>query len=123
MSVADLYETFFVALAHMDRIFEFWMTASFGAVVAAHFMSGRVSDRLSAVLAFLYSLFSLNLLVRYLLAGAKMREMRSRLIEAGESYPDSIADFSGAVGGAVFVLGFGAVLYFIWQTRSSAAPN
>lgn len=118
MSIAELYELMYASVDLMDRIFEFWLTASFAVVVASHYVSDRLTTRLATVLAALYGLISLQLVVRYFLAIRKMIETRDLLVSRGETFALGAAGFAGFLVFATFVVGIVSVLAFVWISRS-----
>ena len=118
MSIAELYELMYASVDLMDRIFEFWLTASFAVVVASHYVSDRLTTRLATVLAALYGLISLQLVVRYFLAIRKMIETRDILVSRGETFALGAAGFAGSLVLATFAVGIVSVLAFVWISRS-----
>lgn len=117
VSIAELYEVYFSALAVMDQILEFWLTASFAVVVASHFMSSNMGRRLALFLSSVYLLFSAVVAARYIIVASKMIEIRDQLIAADGSYFSGLTQFVGIALAALFLLGCSGVLWFVWSTH------
>ena len=56
MSIGELYELFYIILEAADRVFEFWLSASFAIVVATFIAADRLSKRMYQVITLAYIL-------------------------------------------------------------------
>ena len=84
MSVAELYELYFLALEAVDIKLEFLISISFAVVVAAFLGSDRLSRSLYVVIGVVYSVIYATLVIRMSLALDQALMFHSRLIESGE---------------------------------------
>jgi len=116
VTIAELYELLYIVLEAADRVFQFWMSASFAIVIAAFLAADRLSKRMYQLITFAYLLVSLNMFLRYAVNANRFAAIRTELVERGEWYdvPTSLA--AGVTQGAVFIIGTVGTLYFVWQT-------
>lgn len=115
MSVAELYDLLFVVVADLDRIFEFWLTASFAIVVGSHFVTNTITRGQAVLMASTYVLLSVFLAIRYMTSFNRMTETQARLVALGESPSLGATQAAGLVGLLVCLVGFLGVLSFVWQ--------
>ncbi len=54
MSEAELHELMLISAEQIDASFEFWLTISFGVLVAVHVTKGAISLRLKILMCALY---------------------------------------------------------------------
>jgi hypothetical protein len=112
MTIAELYEIYYIVLATMDQIYEFWLTASFAVVIASYFAAKHLTRALYIVLALAYSLFSIWLAVRMWAASSKLEDIRARLLKLGETFADISLPFIVLLV-SLYVLGFAGTLLFL----------
>jgi hypothetical protein len=123
LSTAELYDIYFSALGTMDRIFEFWLTASFAVVVASHFISSSMSRGLALLMSSAYVLFSAAMAARFLIVSFKMNETQGRLVSIGESYPGELSQFVGILLVSLFAVGSVGVLAFVWRAYRQSSSQ
>ena len=119
-SIGDLYEAFYAQLATSDRIFEFWITATFAVVVAVFFVGSKMSRTLYILLSCMYGVVSVNLMIRSYQAATKFVELRQQLLDAGEVMPsDELNTAVGLLTVLAYIAGTIGTLYFGWHTYKS----
>ncbi len=115
--VGNIYETLYAVLEASDRIFEFWITASFAVVIATFLAASRVTKVMFVLISFTYGIVLANMLIRWSIATLKFRELQAALIEQGEVFPSSLLiNTSGLLTITTFVIGTCGTLYFVWFT-------
>jgi len=115
--VGNIYETLYAVLEASDRIFEFWITASFAVVIATFFAASRMTKIMFVLISFMYAIVSANMAIRWSIATLKFRELQAALIEQGEVFPASLlVNTSGLLTITTFVIGTCGTLYFAWYT-------
>ena len=68
MNAADYYELLFQMANLYNSTFEFWVTATFGFLVAIHFLGGNLTKNVRNLLISLYAAASGILIYRFLVA-------------------------------------------------------
>ena len=116
MTPAELYEIYYLTLGTMDRFFEFWMTASFSVVVAAHFIHKSIDRRIVILIGVVYFLFSVSLGIRYSIAIAKLVDIRDQLIMQGESLSTAMSNAAGASIAITVMVGFLGTVGYLYYT-------
>ncbi len=115
--VGNIYETLYAVLEASDRIFEFWITASFAVVIATFLAASRVTKVMFVLISFTYGIVLANMLIRWSIATLKFREIQASLIEQGKVFPSSLLiDTSGFLTITTFIIGTCGTLYFVWFT-------
>ena len=114
MTIAEQYQLMYVILETLDRLFEFWLSASFAVVVAAHFMIGNLSRYLAIFMSLAYTLFSFTLVFRFRSNGTKFGEVRDSLLAAGETLNLDASNFGGLLLFLTFVVGFLGTNGYLW---------
>ena len=74
LPVGDLYDVLYAVLEASDRIFEFWITASFSVVIASFFAASRMTRAMFVLISIMYGIVSANMLVRWFIATLKFRD-------------------------------------------------
>jgi len=113
MTAPELYEIYYMTMGTMDRIFEFWLTASFSVVIAAFFLGPKVNRFIFWLLFGGYSLFSIGLGVRYLIASNTLVSMRDQLIGMGEPFSALMSNGAGAFVALTCLFGFFGTLGYL----------
>jgi hypothetical protein len=116
MSIGELYELFYIVLEAGDRVFQFWLSASFAVVVATFFAAERLSKRMYQLITVAYVLVSFNMAYRYVINVVRLVEIRADLIEQEAWYEVPATLPAGIAQVAIFAVGFSGTLYFVWST-------
>jgi hypothetical protein len=121
MSTGELYELFYMILEAADRVFEFWLSASFAIVVATFIGADHLSKRMYQIITLAYILVSFNMAYRYTINGIRLFEIRADLLEK-EAWYEVPATWPGlASQAAIFAVGLCGTLYFVWSTYQTNA--
>jgi len=113
-----------LTIDRLESVFEFWLSATFAAIVASHLAGEKLTKVYAGILTSLYLIFTFSVIVRSLTwVGALERytellsTMRGNL---GESTPFSLVNVSIW---ATMILGTLATVFFIWHSYKTNAPN
>ena len=124
MSVAELYELFYTVLEAVDRILEFWISASFAIVVAVFLGAERLNKTMYILVAVAYTLITANMIVRTRINAIKFEEIRTQLIEYGEMFVPELSTAAWLLQMGVMALGTFGTLFFVWYMyRHHNAPS
>ena len=117
MSLAEAVELFYMAMETQDRFFEFWISATFAVIIACHLGSRTLTQGFSAMVAVMYTAFSVNMISRWLLAQGAVTRYRSEMFALLET--DNRAQFidlSRLLTLSTLVFGTIITLFFVWFT-------
>lgn len=123
MTIAEQYQLLYAILETLDRLFEFWLSASFAVVVAAHFMIGNLSRYLAIFVSLSYTLFSFTLVFRFRSNGTLFGDVRDSLIAAGETLNLDASNFGGLLLFLTFVVGFLGTNGYLWYCHLKRAST
>ena len=106
-----------ITIHRLESVFQFWLSATFAAIVASHLASDRLTKAYASMLTGLYLVFTFSVVVRMM----AFRETLERyLFEVAEMRGDSLG--SSVVGlvntsiWATVILGTLATVVFIWHS-------
>ena len=117
LSLHDAVELFYMAMETQDRFFEFWISATFAVIIACHLGSRTLTPGFSAILALMYTAFSVNMISRWLLAQGAVTRYRSEMFAFLEADNRAqLIDLSRLLTLGTLVLGTTITLFFIWFT-------
>lgn len=131
MSEYEILDTMAAIIAMLDVTLEFWLTATFAVVVAAHFAGDRFTRSMSATITFLYLAATFLMMLRSVSGMLDWSNYADRLaaLQAadGTAPPESALQAAvslgmGSVRVALFLAGTAAAIYFINHTRRSQDP-
>ena len=126
LSYFQLLQMVDVSINRLESVFQFWLSATFAAIVASHLAGDKLTKVYAAMLSSLYLVFTFSVVVR-------MMTWRDTL----KTYFDALTEIRGEQGGAAMVdlvnnsiwatviLGTVATVVFIWHsylTRKRDAP-
>ena len=117
LSLAEAVELFYMAMETQDRFFEFWISATFAVIIACHLGSRTLTQGFSAMVAVMYTAFSVNMISRWLLAQGAVTRYRSEMFALLET--DNRAQFidlSRLLTLSTLVFGTIITLFFVWFT-------
>jgi len=115
LSTAELMEMSYLATELFDRLFEYWLNATFAVIIASHFIGRQMTRYMFLLLVTIYGLFTLNILNRSINSGTRLVEIIFALNERGESpVPVFFASLiTGLTFAAIFAIGTLGTMYFI----------
>ena len=117
LSLYEAVQLFYLALSAQDRFFEFWISATFAVIIACHLGSRTLTQGFSALMALLYTAFSINMLSRWLLAqGAVVRYRDEMLALSGGDGRLELVDLSRSLTFGTLIIGTLITLFFVWFT-------
>ena len=126
LSYFQLLQMVDVSINRLESVFQFWLSATFAAIVASHLAGDKLTKVYAAMLSSLYLVFTFSVVVR-------MMTWRDTL----KRYFDALTEIRGEQGGAAMVdlvnnsiwatvmLGTVATVVFIWHsylTRNRDTP-
>jgi len=119
LSLYESVELFYLTLSTQDRFFDFWISATFAVIIACHLGSRTLTKGFSILMAVMYTVFSVNMLSRWLLAqGAVFRYLSEMIALAGAEVEGGyeLFGFSRSLTFGTLVVGTIITLFFIWVT-------
>ena len=117
LSLAEAVELFYMAMETQDRFFEFWISATFAVIIACHLGSRTLTRGYSAMVAVMYTAFSVNMVSRWLLAQGAVTRYRSEMLTILEADSRSqLVDLARFLTFGTLVVGTIITLFFIWFT-------
>jgi len=118
-SAAELTEIALSATSMADVQFQYWLTVTFAAVVAAFVAGQRLNLLLRSIAAVLYLLTAILLVSRFYSAVTIFGFMWSALADRGIEIPSN--PVAWLFRGSVFVLGTGAAILFLLLPKIAKA--
>ena len=117
MSLAEAVELFYMAMETQDRFFEFWISATFAVIIACHLGSRTLTQGFSAMVAVMYTAFSVNMISRWLMAQGAVTRYRSEMFALLETDNRAqLIDLSRLLTLSTLVFGTIITLFFVWFT-------
>ena len=117
LSLAEAVELFYMAMETQDRFFEFWISATFAVIIACHLGSRTLAQGYSAMVAVMYTAFSVNMVSRWLLAQGAVTQYRGQMLTILEADSRAqLVDLSRFLTFGTLVVGTIITLFFIWFT-------
>ena len=117
LSLAEAVELFYMAMETQDRFFEFWISATFAVIIACHLGSRTLTQGYSAMVAVMYTAFSINMVSRWLLAQGAVTQYRGQMFTILEADSRAqLVDLSRFLTFGTLVVGTIITLFFIWFT-------
>ena len=117
LSLAEAVELFYMAMETQDRFFEFWISATFAVIIACHLGSRTLTQGYSAMVALMYTAFSVNMVSRWLLAQGAVTQYRGQMLTILEADSRAqLVDLSRFLTFGTLVVGTIITLFFIWFT-------
>ena len=119
LSLYESVQLFYLTLSTQDRFFDFWISATFAVIIACHLGSRTLTKGFSILMAVMYTVFSVNMLSRWLLAqGAVFRYLSEMIALAGAEVEGGYELFglSRSLTFGTLVVGTIITLFFIWVT-------
>ena len=117
LSLAEAVELFYMAMETQDRFFEFWISATFAVIIACHLGSRTLTRGYSAMVAVMYTAFSVNMVSRWLLAQGAVTQYRGQMLTILEANNRSqLVDLARFLTLGTLVVGTIITLFFIWFT-------
>ena len=117
LSLPDAVELFYMAMETQDRFFEFWISATFAVIIACHLGSRTLTRGYSAIMAMMYTAFSVNMISRWLLAQGAVTRYRAEMLTILEADTGSrLVDLARFLTFGTLIFGTICTLFFIWVT-------
>ena len=117
LSLAEAVELFYMAMETQDRFFEFWISATFAVIIACHLGSRTLTQGFSAMVAVMYTAFSVNMISRWLMAQGAVTRYRSEMFALLETDNRAqLIDLSRLLTLSTLVFGTIITLFFVWFT-------
>ena len=109
-----------LSIDRLESVFQFWLSATFAAIVASHLAGEKLTKIYASMLTGLYLIFTFSVIVRSITwSGALERYsemLRTLRGDLGESTTFSIVN--GSIW-ATLILGTLATVIFIWHSYTS----
>ena len=116
MTEYELVQSWFSGIEAYDSGFEFWLTGTFAVIVACHLGQDILDKWYTFFIAILYTIFSINMLFRSLLAAeliARYREQLPQFVIISEPW---LVSGNMMMATITFIVGFFGTLFFVFRT-------
>ena len=120
---ADLWTAWFSAYDAWDSTINFWLTATFAVIIAAHALSSSMTPRLSRLIAGLYGAFCMYTIFRGISVYLQAASIYSNMLGAGIKFSEIGATmdlFADITISLVIVIGSYGTLRFVLSQKKSA---
>ena len=105
-----------LSIDRLESVFEFWLSATFAAIVASHLAGDKLTKVYAGILTSLYLIFTFSVAVRSVTWVGALERYTELLVkmrgDLGESTPFPLVN--GSIS-ATMVLGTFAAVFFIWH--------
>jgi len=115
MNIVDTYTLLYTVIENADRVFEFWMSASFAVIIATFVGSNHLDFKIRSAISFLYLIFATTSTNRLVVASSKIEELRESLIQQGETFSSLSTTTVEITFPLLIVSGIAATMYSIWR--------
>ncbi len=104
-------------MSKMDLVFEFWMTGTFAALISYFFIGEKASNFIIRMGGWLYFVFSLTMIFRYMNYGTVYQSIRQQLIDMNSIAvtSDSSVSIAALLYFILFTIGTVTTIYFIFR--------
>ena len=110
-----------ITINRLESVFQFWLSATFAAIVASHLASDRLTKAYASVLIGLYLVFTFSVVVRMMAFRETLERYLSQGAEIrGDSLGSSVVGLVNASIWATVILGTLATVVFIWHSYLTA---
>ena len=116
MTEYELVQSWFSGIEAYDSGFEFWLTGTFAVIVACHLGQDILDKWYTLFLAILYTIFSINMLFRSLLAAELITRYREQLPQFGIISEPWLVFGNMMIATITFIVGFFGTLFFVFRT-------
>jgi hypothetical protein len=127
MTEYELMDAFATQMVAVDRVFEFWLTASFAVIVAAHFAGRDLSKSMRLMIALLYIGTSAFFAYRYSMATSMTYSLGNELGQKGMyRVPNAITQLTpyfGILRALIFITGVAGTVYFLMSNKTRAVSS
>jgi hypothetical protein len=103
-----------LTIDRLDSLFEFWLSATFAAIVAGHLAGEKLTKTYAGMLTSIYLLFTFSVWVRIRTWVAALEGYFQ-----GDLYAPPNRDLMGGSVSATLILGTLATVFFIWHSYTT----
>ena len=126
LSYFQLLQMVDVSINRLESVFQFWLSATFAAIVASHLAGDKLTKVYAAMLSSLYLVFTFSVVVRMMTWRDTLKRDFAALTEIrGEQGGAAMVDLVNNSIWATVILGTVATVVFIWHyylTRKRDTP-
>lgn len=110
-----------ITINRLESVFQFWLSATFAAIVASHLASDRLTKAYASMLTGLYLVFTFSVVVRMMAFRETLERYLFQVAEIrGDSLGSSVVGLVNASIWATVILGTLATVVFIWHSYLTA---
>mgnify|MGYP001167892174 FL=1 len=110
-----------ITINRLESVFQFWLSATFAAIVASHLASDRLTKAYAIMLTGLYLVFTFSVVIRMMAFRETLERYLSQVAEIrGDSLGSSVVGLVNASIWATVILGTLATVVFIWHSYLTA---
>jgi hypothetical protein len=119
LEMNQIYENLYSALAQADSTTQLWVSLTFAVIVAVHLGAEKIEQKTFKLIAFLYGLFSIVAVIRYIAGAYQILHYQELLITLNfEPWPIPNV-FGMMIGIGTFILILVGSLGTLWFIRSN----
>ena len=106
-----------ITINRLESVFQFWLSATFAAIVASHLASDSLTKAYASMLTGLYLVFTFSVVVRMMAFRETLERYLFQVAEIrGDSLGSSVVGLVNASIWATVILGTLATVVFIWHS-------
>ena len=106
-----------ITINRLESVFQFWLSATFAAIVASHLANDRLTKAYAGMLTGLYLVFTFSVVVRMMAFRETLQRYFLQVAEIrGDSLSSSVVDLVNGSIWATVILGTIATVVFIWHS-------
>jgi hypothetical protein len=106
-----------ITINRLESVFQFWLSATFAAIVASHLANDRLTKAYASMLTGLYLVFTFSVVVRMMAFRETLERYLFQVAEIrGNSLGSSVVGLVNASIWATVILGTLATVVFIWHS-------
>ena len=124
LSYFELLQMVDSTVGRLESVFQFWLSATFAAIVASHLASDKLTKMYASALVCLYLVFTFSVVVRVAAWRSTLEQYLLRLAELrGEPGGAGVFDLINYSLWATIILGSLLTVLFIWQSHGANAAR
>ena len=121
LSYFELLQMVDSTVGRLESVFQFWLSATFAAIVASHLASDKLTKMYASALVCLYLVFTFSVVVRVAAWRTTLEQYLQRLAELrGEPGGAAVFDLINYSLWATIMLGSLLTVLFIWQSHGAS---
>ena len=109
-----------LSIDRLESVFEFWLSATFAAIVASHLAGEKLTKIYAGMLTSIYLIFTFSVVVRSMAWNDALERYSKMLRTLRDDLSESVTlDLVSVSMWATFILGTLATVFFIWRAYTT----